>query len=90
MASEADYTRGALYHLFANKEDLAPAVVAWVEETWWAEGANWPADADSARPSGADRHFRPRRQLAGTPPPPAKARARRLIPSPRRPRGRQH
>jgi AcrR family transcriptional regulator len=37
VASEAGYTRGALYHLFANKEDLALAVVAWVEETWWAK-----------------------------------------------------
>jgi AcrR family transcriptional regulator len=35
VASEAGYTRGALYHLFANKEELALAVVAWVEETWW-------------------------------------------------------
>jgi AcrR family transcriptional regulator len=37
VASEAGYTRGALYHLFANKEDLALAVAAWVEETWYAE-----------------------------------------------------
>jgi AcrR family transcriptional regulator len=37
VASEAGYTRGALYHLFANKEDLALAVVKWVEETWDAE-----------------------------------------------------
>lgn len=37
VASEAGYTRGALYHLFANKEDLALAVVKWVEETWNAE-----------------------------------------------------
>lgn len=37
VAREAGYTRGALYHLFANKEDLALAVVAWVEETWYAE-----------------------------------------------------
>jgi AcrR family transcriptional regulator len=37
VASEAGYTRGALYHLFANKEDLALAVVQWVEETWNAE-----------------------------------------------------
>lgn len=39
VASEAGYTRGALYHQFANKEDLALAVVAWVKETWWAEMA---------------------------------------------------
>ncbi|REF00767.1 TetR/AcrR family transcriptional regulator [Thermomonospora umbrina] len=37
VASEAGYTRGAVYHLFANKEELALAVVAWVEETWEAE-----------------------------------------------------
>ncbi|WP_031479786.1 TetR/AcrR family transcriptional regulator [Streptomyces bicolor] len=37
VAAEAGYTRGALYHLFANKEDLALAVVKWVEETWDAE-----------------------------------------------------
>lgn len=39
VASEAGYTRGALYHQFANKEELAIAVVAWVEETWYAEVA---------------------------------------------------
>jgi AcrR family transcriptional regulator len=37
VASDAGYTRGALYHLFANKEDLALAVVGWIEETWNAE-----------------------------------------------------
>jgi AcrR family transcriptional regulator len=34
LAAEAGYTRGALYHLFDDKEDLALAVVAWVWETW--------------------------------------------------------
>jgi AcrR family transcriptional regulator len=34
VAAEAGYTRGALYHLFVDKEDLALAVVAWVSETW--------------------------------------------------------
>jgi AcrR family transcriptional regulator len=34
VAAEAGYTRGALYHLFKDKEDLALAVVAWVWETW--------------------------------------------------------
>lgn len=34
VAAEAGYTRGALYHLFEDKEDLALAVVAWVWETW--------------------------------------------------------
>ncbi|MEU5951874.1 TetR/AcrR family transcriptional regulator [Streptomyces sp. NPDC047525] len=37
VAADAGYTRGALYHLFANKEELALAVVEWVEETWNAE-----------------------------------------------------
>lgn len=47
VASQAGYTRGALYHLFANKEDLALAVVRWVEETWSAEvGELASAEAD--------------------------------------------
>jgi len=37
VAADAGYTRGALYHLFADKEDLALAVVAWVRETWEEE-----------------------------------------------------
>lgn len=37
VASEAGYSRGAVYHLFAGKEELALAVVAWVAETWEAE-----------------------------------------------------
>ncbi|WP_114906633.1 TetR/AcrR family transcriptional regulator [Ornithinimicrobium murale] len=37
VASEAGYSRGAVYHLFANKEELALAVVKWVAETWRAE-----------------------------------------------------
>jgi AcrR family transcriptional regulator len=37
VAREAGYTRGALYHLFANKEELALAVIEWVGETWRAE-----------------------------------------------------
>ena len=37
VAAEAGYTRGALYHQFASKEELAVAVVEWVEETWYAE-----------------------------------------------------
>lgn len=44
VASEAGYTRGALYHLFANKEDLALAVVKWVEETWNAEVGHLAAE----------------------------------------------
>lgn len=37
VASEAGYTRGALYHQFRNKEDLASAVIEWVDETWRRE-----------------------------------------------------
>jgi AcrR family transcriptional regulator len=37
VASEAGYTRGALYHQFKDKEDLALAVLDWVDETWRAE-----------------------------------------------------
>ncbi len=37
VAREAGYTRGALYHQFRNKEDLARAVVEWVDETWRRE-----------------------------------------------------
>jgi len=37
VAAQAGYTRGALYHLFASKEDLALAVVDWVREAWYAE-----------------------------------------------------
>lgn len=34
VAGEAGYTRGALYHQFKDKEDLALAVIEWVDETW--------------------------------------------------------
>jgi AcrR family transcriptional regulator len=37
VASEAGYTRGALYHQFKDKEDLALAVLDWVDETWMRE-----------------------------------------------------
>ena len=37
VARDAGYTRGALYHQFKDKEDLALAVVEWVDETWWRE-----------------------------------------------------
>ncbi|RDH79147.1 TetR/AcrR family transcriptional regulator [Mycolicibacterium moriokaense] len=37
VAADAGYTRGALYHLFAGKEDLAVAVVDWVAESWEQE-----------------------------------------------------
>jgi AcrR family transcriptional regulator len=39
VAREAGYTRGALYHQFKDKEDLALAVVEWVDETWRREVA---------------------------------------------------
>lgn len=34
VADDAGYTRGALYHQFAGKEELALAVVEWVRGTW--------------------------------------------------------
>jgi AcrR family transcriptional regulator len=34
VASDAGYTRGALYHLFKDKEDLTLATLEWVLETW--------------------------------------------------------
>jgi AcrR family transcriptional regulator len=37
VASDAGYTRGALYHQFKDKEDLALAVIDWVDDTWRQE-----------------------------------------------------
>src|SRR5271165_392534 len=37
VASDAGYTRGAIYHQFQDKEDLALAVIDWVDETWRQE-----------------------------------------------------
>ncbi len=37
VASEAGYTRGALYHQFKDKEALALAVIEWVDRTWREE-----------------------------------------------------
>jgi AcrR family transcriptional regulator len=37
VAREAGYTRGALYHQFRDKEDLALAVLRWADETWRRE-----------------------------------------------------
>jgi AcrR family transcriptional regulator len=34
VAADAGYTRGALYHLFANKEELVLAVMEWVRRAW--------------------------------------------------------
>lgn len=46
VASEAGYSRGALYHLFASKEELALAVVEWVERTWYEQMGPLMANAD--------------------------------------------
>ncbi|WP_152362151.1 TetR/AcrR family transcriptional regulator [Microlunatus speluncae] len=49
VAREAGYTRGALYHQFPGKEELALAIVEWVTETWQAEvGHLFDIDADPA------------------------------------------
>ena len=37
VAREAGYTRGALYHQFKDKEELARAVIEWVNENWTRE-----------------------------------------------------
>src|ERR671931_553348 len=37
VAREAGYTRGALYHQFRDKEELALAVIGWVNENWLRE-----------------------------------------------------
>lgn len=37
VAREAGYTRGALYHQFKDKDDLALAVLRWADETWQRE-----------------------------------------------------
>jgi AcrR family transcriptional regulator len=37
VAREAGYTRGALYHQFEDKEELALAVIEWVNESWLRE-----------------------------------------------------
>lgn len=46
VARDAGYTRGALYHQFRDKEDLALAVIQWVHETWGDEVAA-PAERES-------------------------------------------
>jgi AcrR family transcriptional regulator len=40
VASDAGYTRGALYHLFANKEELVLAVVESGSKSWYEEVAS--------------------------------------------------
>lgn len=37
VAREAGYSRGALYHQFRDKTDLALAVIEWVDENWMRE-----------------------------------------------------
>ena len=37
VAHEAGYTRGALYHQFRDKADLALAVIEWINENWMRE-----------------------------------------------------
>jgi AcrR family transcriptional regulator len=37
VARDAGYTRGALYHQFSDKQELALAVVEWVNENWMRE-----------------------------------------------------
>jgi AcrR family transcriptional regulator len=37
VARQAGYTRGALYHQFKDKEELALAVLRWADETWRGE-----------------------------------------------------
>ena len=49
VASDAGYTRGALYHQFDGKEDLALAVIEWVDETWRREVDGLPEQ----QPNGA-------------------------------------
>jgi AcrR family transcriptional regulator len=50
VAREAGYTRGALYHQFKDKEDLALAVIEWVNEHWMQEvgepAAQWTDPVD--------------------------------------------
>ena len=49
VAREAGYTRGALYHQFRDKEELALAVIEWVNETWSREvGALVEQESDPA------------------------------------------
>jgi AcrR family transcriptional regulator len=34
VATDAGYTRGVIYHQFNDKEDLALAVIEWIDQTW--------------------------------------------------------
>src|SRR5438477_332938 len=47
VARDAGYTRGALYHQFKDKDDLALAMLRWADETWQREvGAPAAEQAD--------------------------------------------
>jgi AcrR family transcriptional regulator len=47
VARDAGYTRGALYHQFQDKDDLALAVLRWADETWRSEvGAAGERESD--------------------------------------------
>jgi AcrR family transcriptional regulator len=46
VARDAGYTRGALYHQFEDKADLALAVIDWVNENWLREVGE-PAEQES-------------------------------------------
>jgi AcrR family transcriptional regulator len=48
VAREAGYTRGALYHQFKDKEDLALAVVKWTAQTWEREVGDAVAGEEDA------------------------------------------
>jgi AcrR family transcriptional regulator len=53
VASEAGYTRGALYHQFKDKEDLTLAVLEWTFETWREEVGFDRLDEQQHDPIGA-------------------------------------
>jgi AcrR family transcriptional regulator len=69
VAADAGYTRGALYHQFADKEELVLATVEWVHETWFEEvGTAFTADLEpvAALTELARRHaIYCRRDIAG-------------------------
>ena len=44
VANDAGYSRGAIYHLFANKEELTLAVVTWIEEAMYRDAGDHFAD----------------------------------------------
>ena len=48
VAREAGYTRGALYHQFKDKEDLALSVIEWAFDTWRRRWASIGSTSNSA------------------------------------------